>query len=329
MIKNQAKWFAFVWLVFFPFLVNWSLKDEGYDLNWEEKKFINSYKQIGWLILFGLFVTVILYVIGIWFKLDYLFSLANLVLLLSFSFLFVHIFLLFSGKPPLMMKDLSVNIETTKVDSFDINLLFAYVPFLNYYLLLTNKAKYLDHLKQANMLYFLLFLIWVLSLYFPLENLFYFVLFIIIVRGVSLFMWIDISYFNFLAKYRKFPYEVLVYVEAGFYFLVNNLFLVLKNKSTVPYKVYVDQIVDFYLKGFEFNKVLKKIKKYLFLHISYAVFLFFVLFNIWNSWAWENYIAIFSLVWFAYYFILPCWVEAKLYPLPFISLITFYILKKF
>jgi hypothetical protein len=47
MIKHQAKFFAFVGLVFFPFVVTWLLKDaKDYELSETDIKFINSYKQI-------------------------------------------------------------------------------------------------------------------------------------------------------------------------------------------------------------------------------------------------------------------------------------------
>jgi hypothetical protein len=57
-----------------------------------------------------------LYVVGVWFRLDYLFPIANLALALLFAFLFINIFFIFSDRFPLGKTDLNVDIKTEKVD---------------------------------------------------------------------------------------------------------------------------------------------------------------------------------------------------------------------
>jgi len=332
MIKNQAKFFAFVWLVFFPFVVSWLLKESNdYDLSDNDIKFINAYKQLWWLILFWLLLIVGLYIVGVWFRLDYLFSIANLALALLFIFLFINIFFIFSDRFPLGKTDLNVDIKTEKVEWMDINLLFAYVPFLNYYLWLNWNKKYQYYLKESNLLWFVLFVIGVVSFFYPLYNLFYLILLIIIVRFVSLFVGVDFPVIRQFVNnlYEKFPQEILIYLEAGLYYLVNSLFLVIKWKTTAPYKVYFEQIKKFYLQGYQIENILKKSKKYLFLVLSYLVAIFFFWWILWKNLVWVDYVVVFSVLWVSYYLFLAIFIERKVYSIPLISLLIFYILKKF
>jgi len=332
MIKNQVKLFAFVGLVFFPFVVNWLLKDaEDYDLSKSDVNFINAYKQVWRLILFWLILIILLYIVGIWFKLGYLFSIINLLLTLLFTFLVINIFFLFSDRYPLGKTDLNIDIKTEQIDWMDINLLFAYTPFLNYYLWLKWNKKYEYYLKESNLFWFVLVLVGMISFFYPLYNLFYLILLIIIVRFVSLFVGVDFPVIRQFVNnfYEKFPQEILIYVEAWGYYLINNLFLVIKWKSTIPYNVYFKQIKKFCLQGYHIENILKKTKKYLFLVLSYLAVIFFFWWILYKNLIWTNYVIIFSVVWISYYLLLSIFLERKVYPIPLISLLIFYILKKF
>ncbi len=181
------------------------------------------------------------------------------------------------------------------------------------------------------MLWFVLFVIGVVSFFYPLYNLFYLILLIIIVRFVSLFVGVDFPVIRQFVNnlYEKFPQEILIYLEAGLYYLVNNLFLVIKWKTTVPYKVYFEQIKKFYLQGYQIENILKKSKKYLFLVLSYLVAIFFFWWILWKNLVWVDYVVVFSVLWVSYYLFLAIFIERKVYSIPLISLLIFYILKKF
>ncbi len=335
MIRNQAKLFAFVWLVFFPFVVDWLLKDKNnYELTEEEIKFINYYKKTWWTILLLIVLVILLFVIWTLIQFELVFFIANILLVLTFVFLFINIFFIFNEKLPFWKNDLSLKIETTYNNEFNINMFFAYAPFLSFYLLLTNKLeeKYRYNLIEANLFYLILFFIWVLNYFLWLRAIFWTILLILIIRAVSLFVWLDFPIIKtFISKlYKKFPYELLIYIEVTVFYLINNLILVLKWKKTLSYSVYFNQIEKFYLQSFPVHNILKKTKKYLFLIISYTIFLLFMLYIIYENLVWWlDFVEIISVVWFAYYFILPIFIEKRVYPIPLISLIIFYILKMF
>jgi len=329
MQKNITKLLAFVWLVFFPFLVEYFLKDNDYDLTEEEIKFIKAYRLIWWYIFWGLVLIVSLYILLLIFKLNQFFVIVNILLAVLFLFLIVNIFFIFSWKLPFGKTDVLNNFKGIKIENtwFDLNKFFCYIPFFNFYLLLTWNNQYEKYLKESNIFWFVLIVVWVFSIFWNIDWWFYFLLFILILRIVSISIWIDLNFakINF---FSKFPHETLVYLESAIYWLLNDFILFITWKKTLWYFIYLHKIKKFYLTWYPI-KSLKKTKKYLFLILSYVIFILTSVYLTRYAIVWSNYIALFSVLGLTYYILFPVYFEKNVYPIPFLSLFLFYILKNF
>jgi len=328
MKNNQAKLLALVGLIFFPFVAKWLMKDEWYDLNNTEIKFVNFYINLGWLILLLIFISIVVYVVGIIYMIDYFLLIWKIIFILAFIVLFVWLFNLFKNKTLELDLNYAENF-LIKEEWFDFNILVAYFPLINYYLLFTNKVdkKYEIYFKEWILWYFILFLAGLIDISF-----FYLILFLLILRSVGLFFGLNISIIKFFVDklyVAEKPWGFFAYIEAWFYYIVINLFLVLKWKKTISYTTFLQDIEDFYSKCIDTDKILKYPKKYLFLILSYLGLITFVFYNIYLFFiSYLPYSFEFSVLGIWFYFFLPL-VNKKLCTLPLISRFLFYILKSF
>lgn len=327
---NIVSLFSFVWFVFFPFVVSWLMSDE-YELSNEEKDFISSYRKLWWLNIIIVLLLILAYSFSFYFDVLFLVPFLNLFLVLFFIYLFINIYFIFSNKKPFAPNSFDLKLEVDKVKSWDLALVYLYLPFVNFYLLVSKKYSKDEeyYLKESNLLSFVLFLIWFLSYYFDFYALFYLLVFMIIFRAISLFLWLNFFRLKDLF-YNTFPYEILLYLEALLYYIFHNLLQVIKWKRISSYKTYLHWINEFYSKSYDLDNILKKPKKYVFLFISYVIYIWYFWLILWNSlFLMNGYYLTFSVLGLLLYIIMPVVLNKKLYPLPFISLITFYILKKF
>jgi len=341
--KNQMKnknnirnAFSFIWLVFFPFVVSWLLSDKSeYELSEDDVKFIRSYQKVGWFDIFFAILAMVLFFLSFYLNLSILSFIAELIIFLVFLNILVHIFFIYSNKYPLFTQKAKLNFVT--LERWSSSYFFYYLPFVNYYIwlkyaFLWEKLEWVEVLKESNLIYFILFLLWLLVYFFPsFIYVFYLVLILIVVKVLWLFFWINFKWINLTNLFSKFPYEILAYIEWFFYFLLKNLFFILKWKQVIPYHKYVSQIKLYYSNWYDLNLTLKKFKKYLFLHLSYLILISFfgyVIFDTINGF--YNIIVIcFWVLWLLYIFVLPLVLLKKVFPLPFISLLLYTILKKF
>ena len=337
--KNSIKkWFSFIWLAFFPFVVSWLLSDnEEYSLSDKDIDFIASYQKLGWLNIFLVLLGIILLFLSAYFNFYFLATIWQVLIFFVFLNILVHVFFIYQNKFPIFVSSSMYKISFFSYDKSDNSYFFYYLPFVSYYLWLkilfqNDSGLPNDLLKEANFMYFLLFLIAFLIYFFPsLVYVFYVLVFVILLRLVGLLVGVDFGLFNFYSTYEKFPYEILAYVEWFVYFLVKNLIFVLKWKKTISYLRYVKQIQSYYQTGYDLNLTLKKTRKYLFLLLSYVVLISFLLYIFWQSfYLIDSFIVIvFWVLWLLYLFLLPVKLSRKLFPLPFLSLVFYQILRKF
>lgn len=338
--KNPRKLLSFVWLVYFPFILSYLIKDQENDFNLSlnDLKIIESYQKAWYFVIFMTIILVVLFLV--WFRYN-IYLLDNITYILSILlvvYIFYNIINIFTDKNAFLFSKSDIkNIEINKIEEWKIEYLFLYTPFLNYYLYLNKKYnendKYL--LKESIFMYLLLSIFWILWFYFYWAiSLFYVILLFIIVRIVSLFLWID-----FIPdKLKQFIYssfdisifQIFKYIEAIFYYIFNNLLNFLKNKKIVPYIHYVKNIDTFLKTWYELKSILKKPKKFLFLILSYAIFIIYISYLFYASLTSYNiYIYIISLLILSYYIFWNIFYEKKILPLPFLSLIIFYIIRIF
>ena len=335
--NNVRNAFSFIWLVFFPFVVSWLLVDKNeYNLSEDDLKFINSYKSLGWLNIVLVLISVFLFIVSAYFNLNILVLIAEFLLFIVFLIIIIHIFFIFSSKFPLFSSNYEINFNFKKVDSGS-EYIFYYFPFLSYYLwmeyvFLGKKMDFVRLVKEANLLYFFLFLFAFFVYFFnDFIYIFYLLLIFIILRVLWLIFGVDFRLFNFEKAYSKFPYEVFAYLEGLVYFFVNWLINVVRWKKIASYSKYVNQIKNYYVTWYDIHITLKKLKKYLFLHLSYLIFVLFCIYSFYQAFlGFDNIIVIiFGIVGLFYIFILPVVISKKIFPLPFVSLILYFLLKKF
>ena len=337
--QNPRKLISLVALIYFVFVVNLLIKwnEKDFELNESDVYVINTYKKAWYIVWLFTFVIIILFAVSIRFSFVWLSYTIYVLLTVLIWYIFYNIYLIFSDKEAFIftkgnLKAVSVN----KVESGNMDYLFLYLPFLNFFLFVKKQfsEKQSYWLKESNLLYFLLATTGFFALFFSsFINIFYIILWFIIVRVVSLFFWIDFIQDNIKEKiynlYNTNPVEIFAYLCALFHFFLWNIYLLIKWKKTLEYGRYLYNVKEMVKISFDIKSILKKPKKYLFLILSYVVLIVLLWYLIYKWYHSFTYLYLFAIILFAYYLLLPVYIDKKLYFLPFISWILQQITKKF
>ncbi len=338
--KNPRNLFSLVALIYFPFLISVLTKDsDDYELSENDIKIINTYKKAWWFMIFMTFTIVILFLISFRYSsFLYFDSVAYFWTILLVIYLFYNIYLIFTDKSALLFswKDVT-EIKVQKVESWNLDYLFLYIPFLNSYkyILKDYTENQIYWLKESNLLYLILSVFWILSIYFSIFlSLFYILLLFIIIRVISLLFWIDFIPDNLKEiiynSYKNNIWTIFSYISWPIKYLFVNFYQFLKKKSKVPFDVIIKNTKVFLETEYDLKTILKKPKKYLFLILSYLIFiiyfsyLFYTNLNSFNIYV--IYISLFILI---SYFILKIYFTKKIPVIPFLTCVMFYLVKLF
>jgi len=338
--KNPRNLFSLVALIYFPFLVSVLTKDSSdYELSENDMEIIKTYQKAWWFILFMTSIIVVLFLISFRYSnFLYLDSIAYFGTILLVVYLFYNIYLIFSDKSALLFSWKEVSeIKVSKVESWNLDYLFLYIPFVNSYkyFLKDYTQQQVYWLKESNLLYLVLAILWVFTIYFSLFfSLFYLLLLFIIVRVISLLFWIDFIpdslkeiIYN---SYKDNIFTVFSYISWPVKYIFVNFYQFLKHKPKVPFNVVIKKTEDFLEEDYNLESILKKPKKYLFLILSYLLlvvyfsYLFYINVNSFNV-----YVIYVSLIILISYFVLKIYITKKVSVIPFLTCIMFYIVKLF
>lgn len=338
--KNPRNLFSLVALIYFPFLISLLTKDsDDYELSENDIKIINTYKKAWWFMIFMTFAIVILFLISFRYSnLFYLDSIAYFWTILLVIYLFYNIYLIFTDKSALLFswKDIK-EIKVQKVETWNLDYLFLYIPFVNSYryFLKDYTEKQVYWLKESNLLYLILSIFWIFSIYFPVFlSLFYLLLLFIIIRVISLLFWIDFIPDNLKEliynSYKNNIFTIFSYVSWPIKYIFINFYQFLKHKPKAPFIKVFKNTEDFLEMEYDFKSILKKPKKFLFLILSYLflIIYFFYLFYT-NLTSFNIYLIYFSLFILVSYFVFKIYLTQKIPVVPFLSCILFYIIKLF
>jgi len=337
--QNPRKLISLVALIYFVFAVNLLIKwnEQDFELNESDLYIIDTYKK-AWYIVWALTIIIaILFAISMRFSYSWLLYIIYGLLAVLVFYIFYNIYLIFSDKEAFIFKKSTLNpISVNKVETWNMDYLFLYLPFLNFFLFLkkqfTEQQSY--WLKESIFLYFLLAFFGSFALFFPgFVSIFYIVLGFIIVRVVSLFFWIDFVNYKIKEKiynlYSVNPVEIFAYLCALLHFFIGNIYLLIKWKKTVEYGKYLYNVREMVNLSFDIKSVLKKPKKYLFLILSYIILLVW-LWYLFYRWIHSfTYLYLFAIILLSYYLLFPIYVNKKIYFIPFVSWLLQQIMKKF
>ena len=338
--KKSRNLFSLVALVYFPFLISLLIKDsDDYELSENDVKIIKTYQKAGWFVIIMTFIIVLLFLVSFRYSdLLYLNSISYFLTIFLVVFLFYNIYLIFLDKPALLFswKEIS-EIKVSKVETWNLDYLFLYVPFLNTYkyFLKDYTEKQVYWLKESNLLYLILSILWFLAIYFPIFlSLFYLFLLLIIIRVVSLLFWIDFVPDNIKEKiynsYENNIWTVFAYIAWPIRYISINFYQFLIKKPKMPFNIVMKKTKEFLETEYDLKTILKKPKKYLFLILSYLILFiyFFYLFYI-NLSSFNIYVIYFSLFILLSYFVFKVYITKKVVVIPFLSCLLFYIIKLF
>lgn len=331
--------FSLVALIF-PFFVFYLLDDPENDYNLSENDitFIKNYKKAWYFVVSWVLFTIIFFVISFYTNISILVSISTISVVILALYIFVNIFFIFAGKNAILFKKTDFkNLDINKVNSWNIFYILAYLPFINFYLY--NWKKYTQEeeyrLKEASLFYLIWSVIGIISIFFSwFLVLFYFILFFIIIRSISLFFGID--FFPDDAKkfvyssYEDNPLEIFAYFCAFIYYILNSLYLFFRWKKLADYWKYLYKTKKSFKNTYEFNYILKKPKKYLYLILSYMVFILIFAYLLYKSWySFYTFVYLFSLFIFASYIIIIYYNHKKLVFLPILTSSISLIVSKF
>jgi len=331
--------FSLVALIFFAPIVNVLLKwnEEDYELTENDIKIIATYKKACYAIYFIILIILTLLFFYIKYSIDLLiYAIYTLVILVS-AYIIYNIKLIYDNKWALFFSNDEIKkLEVKYIKAWNVDYLLLYIPFLNEYLF--QKKQYSKEqeywLKESIFFSYILWFVWVLSFFLPsFINLFYIIVLLIIWRSISLLFGIDFIPDNIKEKiYNSFStktVELFAYICAIFYFTFWNLINLLSNKKRLDFGFYLHQSKKYLNIWYEINSILKKFKKYLYLILSYAVFVWINLFLLIKSKNSFSYVYVLSLFIIIFPFYLSIVKEKKLYNLPFISKLLEKVMKKF
>jgi len=338
--NNYRKLFSVVALVFFAPIISTLLKDNenDYELSENDIKIINTYKKAWYLVLLSTIINISILIVYIKYSLSFLIYIIYWITAFITIYLLYNINLIYSDKWALFFSWNEIKkIEVNNVKAWNIDYLLLYLPFVNEYLFQSKKfTKEQEYwLKESVFLYFILAIIWNLSIFFPnLVGVFFFLVFIIIARIVSLFFWIDVVADNIKANiydsFEKRSLELFAYFCAWIKFILHNLFLVLTWKKTNEYWYYLYKTKELLKKEYELNSVLKKSKKYVSIILSYLIVTILFGYLFYKAYySFRPYLYIFSVAILATYVYLISYLTKNLYNIPVISWILTKIIKKF
>ena len=340
MEKNPRKLLSLVALIYFPFIINFLIDDsqQDYNLSDDDVKFIKTYQKAWYFLIAWTIITVILFMLSFYYNIYLLNAITNILVIFFIIYVFVNIFVIFSDKPAILFTNNDVKkLNINKVGSWNVFYILSYLPFVNFYLYswknYTQEQEY--WLKESSLLYFIWAFVWILSMFFAwFIGLFYFILFFVIVRSVSLFFGIDFipdSIKNLVyISYEDNPLEILSYFCAFIHYIFYSLYLLLKWKKLDNYWKYLYKVKINIKQTYELNSILKKPKKYLYLFLSYVVFILIFVYLAYQSWySFYTFVYLFSLIIFLSYIVIVYYNHKKIVFLPVITPSIFIILKQF
>ncbi len=338
--KNPRNLFSLVALVYFPFLISLLIKDsDDYELSENDINIINTYQKAWWFMIFVTFVIVILFLISFrYLSFLYLNTIAYFWTILLVIYLFYNIYLIFTDKSALLFswRDIT-EIEVQKVETWNLDYLFLYIPFINSYkyFLKDYTEKQVYWIKESNLLYLILSIFWIFSIYFPVFlSLFYLLLLFIIIRVISLLFWIDFIPDNIKNQiynsYKNNIFTVFSYISWPVKYIFVNFYQFLKHKPKASFiKVFKDT-EGFLETEYDLKSILKKPKKFLFLILSYLFLIIYFSYLFYTNLASFNiYLIYFSLFVLVSYFVSKIYLTQKIPVVPFLSCVLFYIIKLF
>lgn len=338
--QNPRKLLSLVALIYFPFIVSFLIEGskQEYNLSEDDMKFILTYQKAWYFLIAWTILTAILFILSIYYDIYMLSLIINIVILFFIVYVFVNIFLIFSDKPAVLFTSSDVkNLNINKVQSWNIFYILSYLPFVNFYLYnwknYTKEQEY--RIKEASLIYFKWAIVWILSMFFIwLVNIFYFILFFLIIRSVSLFFGVDFIPESIkkliYTSYDDNPLEIVSYFCAFIYYISNSLYLLLRWKKLDDYGKYLYKVRNNIKQTYEMISILKKPTKYLYLILSYIVFIILLTYLFYQAWySFYPFVYLFSLIIFISYVVIVYYNQKKIVFLPIITSSIQFILSKF
>lgn len=349
--KNVKNLICIVALIYFPFVVNSLIKDyksdkdlnddywyDEYNLTKEDLEMIRTYKKAWYFMIIFTLILAVLFWIYWFYSFTVLYYINNILLILVIFYLFYNLFLIFSDNKALLFTKWDVkNINVSKVNSWNVQYVFSYFPFMNFYLFSSkNYPEEQDYrLRESNFIYLIWSLIGILSFFINwFLFLFYIILFFVLIRVLSLLFGFDfLPDFvkkNIYKSYNKNPLEIFVYLSAWFSFIFENFFIYLKKKKTFNYNYFVERSKKNAQLNLEIKNLLKNWKKNIYFILSYIVFVWIIFFLLWQTFN-TQYVVIywFSIFILLWYFLIQYLNNKKLVFIPIISSLLIIITGKF
>ena len=338
--RNPRKLLSLVALIYFPFIISFLVEDsqQDYNLSDDDIKFIKTYQKAWYFLIVWTIITIILFILSFYYNIYILNLITNILVIFFLIYVFVNIFMIFSDKPAILFTSNDVkNLNINKVSSWNVFYILSFLPFVNFYLYswknYTQEQEY--WLKESSLMYFLWSFVWILSMFFTwLVGLFYFILLFVIIRSVSLFFGVDFipdSIKNLVyTSYEDNPLELFSYFCAFIYFIFHSLYLLLKWKKLYDYWKYLYKVKNNIKQTYELNSILKKPKKYLYLILSYVVFIIIFVYLLYQAWySFYAFVYLFSLIVFLSYIVIVYYNHKKIVFLPMITSSISVIISKF
>jgi len=338
--QSPRKLFSLVALIFFAPIVWFLLNDSenDYELTENDLKIINTYKK-AWYFVWALTLSIVAILIA-YLKFEYsiLIYIVYFITTILVVYMIYNIKLIFDGKWALLFSDKDIKkIEIQEVKAWNIDYLLVYIPFLNEYLFQTKKYTQEQEywLKESIFVYFFLWMVGSFAIFYDsFIKIFYLIVLFIVLRIVSLFVWVDFIPDNIKAWiYNSFKNRVtnlFAYFCALIHFIFQNLFRLVKWKKTYEYKLYLHKANEILNQEVDIKSILKKPKKYLYIILSYTILVILLAYLLYKWYfSFLPYVHIISVLIIWNYFFMWVFIEKKLYNIPFLSAILWKILKKF
>ncbi len=215
---------SLVCIMFFPRIVHFLIRSNDYELSNEDKNFIKWYIKYWFIILIIILFAIVFWVLSVMTNLlPSIFSLISKILtFIWIAMIITWIFMIFSEKSILQWK---TQIKYKKIESWNIDLIFYYIPIYNIYLWYSNPNMSQYWWIKESIIFWYLWAIIVLltqSIW-----LWFLLLIFLFIRIVSVIWWIDFIHDKYKEKADKFfeknPEEIFAYIKWPIIFLYNKL----------------------------------------------------------------------------------------------------------
>lgn len=346
-LKNQMtekiprKLLSLIALIFFPFIVHLLLKWEqnDYELDKDDLLIIDSFKKAWYFVIFSTALSISLFVVSFYYSIDLLWNVNIFLMLTIIAYICYNVFRIFSNKQAILFSSAEIqDLNINKVESMNFEYILTYLPLLSTYKYFsktyTKEQEY--RVKESNFLYFIWWIVAFLAIFLnSLFMIFYIFLLFIIVRSISLFFWVDFmpDYVKKLIyeSYEISPYELFAFFCASLSYIFVNLSRFIRSKRLVSYSKLLNHSKENLRHTYKLWSVLKNPKKYLFLFISYIVFILIMSYYIYFSlYSFAIFVHLFWIIILCSYFILNYYFnENTLLTIPILTPLVRFIIKKF